>query len=406
MTYDIDILIISSSRPDVLKYCMESFNKKLLNCNKTYYVNEDVTNRKKSIEVCNILKKYNIKNINKNFGKKRLGPLLAINHFIKNNCTSKYCFILEDDWELLLDIDVSELVNIMENNSHVNQLIFKFKDKFIGDEVDLNSKYKFKLSISPQACPSLWRTSKLIQCYEDCRKKNMQIKKSGLLMRSIFDGYSDRKNQYINNKLNKAQFITWLSKNCGSYIFLTQFLQIRHLGTTWKTLINKPNLKTTYLKHELHRFFFIYWNLDYGYMPVRPINGKIPYDTVFEKTNLPFMFKKLKTFKIYIQYIKDLKSNNYLEDSVEWDKFLSLYGKLPDICDKYNIKFIYYNSNKNKTNNQLVVFNDDINEEDIDIKNNDIYFYYIKKGLENIDYDKIKYKFKYKEYDDFILLNV
>lgn len=98
MIHNIDILIISSSRPEVLKYCMNSFDKKLLNCNKTYYVNEDITNEEKSIKVDNILKNYNVREINKHTGKGRLGPLLAIHNFIKNQCTTKYYFILDDDF--------------------------------------------------------------------------------------------------------------------------------------------------------------------------------------------------------------------------------------------------------------------------------------------------------------------
>jgi hypothetical protein len=122
---ELDLLITSSSRPQLFPYCWESWKKMihftgLLNV----YVHEDFVFPEQSKEVIKYL------TILKESGEIRdftyhnpsIGLGKSMDYMFKHHIKSKYMFYLQEDWEFERPIDMNQLIWVMEENEHINMI--------------------------------------------------------------------------------------------------------------------------------------------------------------------------------------------------------------------------------------------------------------------------------------------
>ncbi len=309
----VTVLIISSSRPEVLRYCLKSFNEKLLNCKKTYFINEDVVDKNKTQQIEQICDELQLTyTINRNTKPK--GPCKAIMDFAKQY-EGKYFFIVEDDWELEDEIRVPDLYNIMDKYESVNEIILKYKNKVVNKTVYIDDfGYNLYLSETPLASPGLWRTSLLKKSYKNKTIHDIVNDKPFHMLRIpvLFPEFYSK-----NEKLSGDAKINWLLKDIGAYIIKSQHLQIRHLGNTWKTFL--PNESNDVFLNELKYTYIIERNNEKYPIEPRPINGKIPYDKDYIDRQLKASGKHINH---YLSYIQKLYRTDSLKNS-EWMEFLN-----------------------------------------------------------------------------------
>lgn len=313
---DVDILIISSSRPDVLYYCLKSFDEKLINCRKRYFINEDVVNTHKSSEIEQVLDRLGLcASIHRN--DQPCGPFKAILNF-SLHCTSPYIFIIEDDWELEDDIMVDRLFLLMNKYKNINEIILRYKDKEAnGGLIISDFDYNLVLYTTPLASPGLWRAERLRKSLKDKQVHDLIFNTPFQQLRipTVFPNY------YKNiNKIPKGpDQINWLTNHIGAYAIKTPHNQVRHLGGTWKTFI--PLDTKAMLIQELNAWYFIHRT---PLIPpdARPINGKIPYDQTFMDDQIKKAGKRLAD---YLYFIKSLHMQLSL-DIDQWKDFLVKYN--------------------------------------------------------------------------------
>lgn len=119
---ELDVLIMSSSRPQLFPYCWESFKKYFHFEGKlNVYFHEDFVFPSKSKKVLEYLSTIrDIKHVSTH--NPAIGLGMSMDHMFQNHCESKYLFNLQEDWEFERPIDVNQLIYVMEQNNEVNMI--------------------------------------------------------------------------------------------------------------------------------------------------------------------------------------------------------------------------------------------------------------------------------------------
>lgn len=208
----IDVMVISSSRPKLLPYLMNSFDKYVHFQGKIRkIIHEDFVFPKWSKEVVEYAKE-NFHRVLKD------KPKVGIGHSIANclrEIKTDYIFNLQDDWEFELPIDLNHILYVMDRNPHINCIYFNKRRN-----LNIINGYKFeeheydhlrlcKSNHWPMG-PGIWRTQFV--------KDNWEVIEKGLTQEAFW-----------NKKIEKSK------NNESIYIYgpLQYPRVIRHLGYTW-----------------------------------------------------------------------------------------------------------------------------------------------------------------------------
>ena len=123
---NIDVLINSCARPDVLATSIKTFKKHIKTSHNLRYViledKVDSAGRQKA----------GIKWLNKNkklfdeihFAEKKMGPGRFFAPVVKL-CKTDYFFHLEDDNEFVVDVDIDSIIEVMQNNDYMAEVIMR-----------------------------------------------------------------------------------------------------------------------------------------------------------------------------------------------------------------------------------------------------------------------------------------
>ena len=123
---DIDVLINSCARPDVLETSIKTFKKHIKTSHALRYVLlEDKVNNKAR-------QKAGRKWLNKNkklfdeihFAEKKLGPGFFFAPVVKL-CKTDYFFHLEDDNEFIVDVNIDRIIKVMQNNEYMAEVVLR-----------------------------------------------------------------------------------------------------------------------------------------------------------------------------------------------------------------------------------------------------------------------------------------
>jgi len=123
----LDVLITSSSRPQLFPYFWESFKKMMIIRQPfSVYVHEDFVFREESnsvLEYLHVLKeKGEIQGIY--FHNPAIGLGRAMDFMFNKHITSSYMLYFQEDWEIERPIDVDQLITVMDKNPEVNLVFF------------------------------------------------------------------------------------------------------------------------------------------------------------------------------------------------------------------------------------------------------------------------------------------
>lgn len=121
-----DIVIVSTIRPKILEKTLESWSKyAFINKEKFRFIinidNIGLTKEFEPITNIELIKKYGFENIVYNINDEAPSHSAAFK-WCFNQATSKYIFSLDDDWELIREIDIDEMVSIHEETSQLANL--------------------------------------------------------------------------------------------------------------------------------------------------------------------------------------------------------------------------------------------------------------------------------------------
>ena len=123
---DIDVLINSCARPDVLETSIKTFKKHIKTSHALRYVIlEDKVNNK-------VRQKAGIKWLAKHknlfdeihFAKKKMGPGFFFAPVVKL-CKTDYFFHLEDDNEFIVDVNIDPIIDVMQNDNYMAEVILR-----------------------------------------------------------------------------------------------------------------------------------------------------------------------------------------------------------------------------------------------------------------------------------------
>jgi hypothetical protein len=123
----LDVLITSSSRPQLFPYFWESFKKMMIiRQPHNIYVHEDFVFQNESRQVMNylsVLQRNNkIQGVYSHNPAIGLGP--AMDFMFKKHIKSNYMLYFQEDWQVERPIDVDQLIWVMDNNPEVNLIAF------------------------------------------------------------------------------------------------------------------------------------------------------------------------------------------------------------------------------------------------------------------------------------------
>jgi len=221
--YDIDMLITSSSRPQLFPYFWESFKKMIIFRGKLrVIVHEDFVFPEESRKVIEYLEglkaKGEIDEIHTADPPRGLG--MALDYMIGNHIKDKYCLYFQEDWEMERPVDLDELIWIMEDHPQINQVYFN-KIRNTGGTTGRQHHFNgVNLCISHHWAflPGIWRMSKVREMW-----KATATRPEGHFTNQ-FGGHEQRMND------------DWCEKNMGSYIYgeTGAFRYARHLGNNWR----------------------------------------------------------------------------------------------------------------------------------------------------------------------------
>ena len=124
----IDILITSASRPKSIKTEIETF-KEMVNFNgeMNFHLHEDrVPGMERDSEILEEWAKDSGYFTTVYVSHPRVGRGPALN-MLKEHANSKYIFYMEEDFDFVRMLDLNELISIMDNHSHVNQIALNWR---------------------------------------------------------------------------------------------------------------------------------------------------------------------------------------------------------------------------------------------------------------------------------------
>jgi len=258
----IDVLVMASSRPDLLKITMQSFKEYMVfkNIELRYLIHEDFVypeESKKSLEYA--LNHFDI--VESSLPK--IGVGYAMDKMFKM-VESDYVFYLQDDWEFERPVELDRLLWTMDNNPNINCITFnKYRNmKKIEGFEDKEFEYdgmKFCIYGGWQFLPGVWRMSKVREKWSP-----RKVRPEG-----------NYQNSFGSNEVRQNH--DHLLKEVGAYMYggMGEYRYVRHTGNTWRMAdwqLKQNNFKPTGCRH------WDFMNIErdrapwLGDMPARPMN--------------------------------------------------------------------------------------------------------------------------------------
>ena len=221
----LDLLIMGSSRPHLLKYTYESFERYIGNlCQDTELrklIHEDFIYRAKSNQSVKFAENNGFDVIAKHEPYWGLG--FAMDYMFKIHIEADYIFYLQDDFEFERPVELDRILWVMERNKKINCITFnKYRNMkpnppFVDKEYDYDG---LKLCIYPgwQFIPGVWRMSKVREKWRPRKERP--------------EGYWQ--NSFGNHE--KRQIYDHLEIDVGAYMYggLGEYRYVRHIGGTWR----------------------------------------------------------------------------------------------------------------------------------------------------------------------------
>ena len=223
----IDILIMGSSRPQLIPYMWQSF-KRMCIIRQPYRVwfHEDFVYPSTSHAACKMVEDISLRENgrikvvqhNPAIG---LGP--AMDHMFKNHITADYMFYLQEDWEFERPVDIDQITWMMDQNPDVNLVIFnkyrtsrkilnKFEDKQVnksGVDLCLFNSWVF--------LPGIWRMP---------------------FVRPRWVTQYDHPESYFTKTFLGRENPEWCEEHMGAYIYGGygghSYRYVRHIGNSWR----------------------------------------------------------------------------------------------------------------------------------------------------------------------------
>lgn len=223
----IDLLIMGSSRPQLLKYTIDSFTKFVDFPSDIVFrrlFHEDIIFEKRSL-------------ISRLFARRAgcdifhhqpaVGLSISMTEMFKE-ISSKYVFYLQDDWEFERTIDIDRIVWTMDRHPEINLVFFshqktdKYHDfsgyKFKNKEMDFDGLKLCTYNAWP-FLPGIWRMDVIKKYWYDIR--------------------IDRPEGYFTNLFGTPEqrdSNEYCLKNIGSFYYgnMGDYRYTRHIGGTWR----------------------------------------------------------------------------------------------------------------------------------------------------------------------------
>lgn len=291
----LDLVIFGSSRPNLLIYTYESFQKKVEAMSENVQIrkifHEDVVYPEQSKESIKIAR-------NKGFYVFQHDPFIglgpAMEDIFLNLLQGDYIFYLQDDWEFERHIDLDRIIWTMNNHPEINCITFnKYRNMkptdFEDKEVDFDGM-KCCLYNGWQFLPGIWRTSIV---------KNMFFKHGTRKERP--EGYWQNLFGTHQKRLNHEH----LKNKVGAYMYggMGEYRYVRHIGGTWRMAEwQRAKNKNT----EVHWDFM---NLERDRAPWLPNIGKRPMNR-----NVKLSKEGMKHYEKQNFWIKEVFKNALPED--------------------------------------------------------------------------------------------
>jgi hypothetical protein len=224
----IDVLITSSSRPELFPYFWESFKKMcIIRQPINVIVHEDAVFPQKTARVIEwltkLLKRGEIHRLDMTAPAKGLGH--ALDWYIRatDHLKSDYCFYLQEDWIFERPIDIDQVTYVMDKNPHINLIFF---NKIRNNAMINKQKQVEREFTGMKMCvyhgwtflPGIWRT-------DFVRKKwqKATYKPEGAFT-SQFGTHEERAS------------VPYCEKKIGAYIYgkTGEHRYVRHIGNNWR----------------------------------------------------------------------------------------------------------------------------------------------------------------------------
>ena len=261
----IDVLVMASSRPDLLKITMDSFRKYIQYPNIRYMIHEDFVYPEISEKSVAYAESAGFDIIEKSLPK--IGVGYAMDKMFKL-VESDYVFHMQDDWELQRPVDLYRIIWTMNQHPEINCITFNKYRNMKGYEGFENREFTFVGGIKGciyngwQFLPGVWRMSKVREKWSP-----RKVRPEGNFQNSF-------------GTHNERQVHDFLRKNVGSYMYggMGEYRYVRHIGGTWRMAewrTKNNNYKPTGCRH----WDFMNLKRDrapwLGKLPARPLNRSI-----------------------------------------------------------------------------------------------------------------------------------
>jgi hypothetical protein len=220
----IDLLVMGSSRPQLITYTMNSFCRWVMDLadgvDFRILLHEDVIFRNqsdKTIEYANASGFLIVEH------DPYVGLADAMTHMF-SLIESPYLFYLQDDWEFERPIDIERVLWTMDKHPHINCVTFSHHRNVHPDVEFKSTEYDFdgqKLCSNNMwpFLPGVWRTDFIRDRWQNIRKIKPEAYFTSLL------GTKEL-------RLNSA----YCYSNIGSYFYgaMGEYRWVRHIGGTWR----------------------------------------------------------------------------------------------------------------------------------------------------------------------------
>lgn len=231
----LDIVITSSSRPQLFPQFWETFNKMIIyRGRKRVIVHEDFVFPEESIKVVEYLNELELKGeidevITSN---PFIGLGFALDNIIRNYVTSRFIFYTQEDWVFERPIDLDRLIWVMENNDDINLIFLKRSRNVLIEEVEIGGVPMCKFQLW-SFNPGLWRVS---------------------AFRKYWKPSKTEPELHFNNNIGTRE----QRKNMGLYVLgrHNDYNHVKHTGynlrmAEWLRINNKPGTHPTKEKSDL-----------------------------------------------------------------------------------------------------------------------------------------------------------
>ncbi len=222
----LEILITSSSRPQLWPYFWESF-KKMCIIRQPYRVtvHEDFVYSDRSVKVIKYLEhlksKGEIHVIDKDAPARSLG--WSLDHYIKKRLKNEYVFYMQEDWEFERPIDIDQITHTMDKFNRINLIYFnKIRNSGVINKTE-QREYNFDrlkccLYHGWAFLPGIWRLPHVRKYWTYATHKP--------------------EGNFTNNFGSHDQRLSvdYCEKKIGAYIYGPQgdSRYIRHIGNDWR----------------------------------------------------------------------------------------------------------------------------------------------------------------------------